>query len=237
MKSLKGKGFMRSEAWRKDFTFVTITVPMRGQDFLARFNRKVGAEGFSSKAELYRALLKKYLDGEYKGLDLLEHGTVKGSEFTTLSMFYPKEFEVELKKRLAGKLNKTVVLRGLIMAWFKDVISVEAGQADSKGFRFATVKLSTESNEQLEREMKKRKAPYTKPELVLKLVKKYVTSAIKVDAQREKPGDIDSGFSVQVPVELDDALVKKMEAEGLKFKTTLLRRLVEEFIDGKIKIK
>jgi len=235
----KGKRYMGSEAWRNNYTFVTIAVPMKGQDFLTRFNRKLTTEGFKSKSELFRLLLKNWLDGEYKGLNLKEHATMKEDGFTTFSMFYPKDFEPEIRKKISedGIENRVVVLRGLVMAWLNDKISVEYERASTRPFKFAAVKLTEKMYASLETYIRTHRLELTKPEIVIELVKKYVETGMKVDAERRKPGGLVSGFSVQLPVDLDEALEAKMAKQGIKFKTTLLRGLVELLLDGKVKLK
>lgn len=230
---------MGSEAWRNNYTFVTIAVPMKGQDFLTRFNRKLTVEGFKSKSELFRFLLKSWLDGEYKGMNLDEHAAMKEDGFTTFSMFYPKEFEPRIRKKISDEdiENRVVVLRGLVMAWLNDKISVEYERVFTRPFKFAAVKLTEQMYASLETYIRTHRLELTKPEIVIELVKKYVETGMKVDAERKKPGGLVSGFSVQLPVDLDEALEAKMAKQGIRFKTTLLRGLVELLLDGKVKLK
>lgn len=236
---VKGK-YMKDESWRKNFVFVTVAMPIRGLSLLARLDQKRMAEGFVSKAELYRTLVEGWTKGLYKGLKVNEKGSiVEGGDCTTLSMFYPKALEASIQKKLVadGIHTKVTLLRALVLAWLDDEISADPKRKMKTPFRFTLVSVTDEIKAKFNAKMKAGKLPASKPEIIIALAKRYVETDMKVDAHKLRPGGLSESFGVRIPAELDNDLEKKMKTEGVRYKATLLRCLLEQFLAGKIVLK
>jgi hypothetical protein len=230
---------MAIQSWREEQVFQAIYV---SEKFLDEFNMKMLKAKVRNKAAMFKMLLGGWIAGKYQLPKQIPDYVMAfaGRGGVGLSLYYPKSMDKELTDRMSQVkvTSKAVIFRSLLYGWAIDKIKADVKPKKRVIIPCRSVGVALPPASDIKFKKKAAGQGLSKSGAITKLLEKWATTGLGIEIGNS---DIESYacyhcFGIMLPTKVDDLVEKKMASHKLTNKRIVIRKLVDMYINDRIKV-
>lgn len=230
---------MTMQSWREEQVFQAIYV---SEKFLDEFNMKMLEAKVRNKAAMFKMLLGGWIAGKYELPKQVPDYVMAfaGRGGVGLSLYYPKSIDKELIDRMSqvGVTSRAMIFRSLLYGWTSGKIKADVKPVKRVIIPCRSVGVALPPLSDSKFKKKAAKQGLSKSGAITKLLEKWATTALGIEIGNSdiENHSNDHCFGIMLPTRVDDLVEKKMKDQNLINKRIIIRKLVDMYLNDRIKV-